>query len=426
MESQLSGRSIMPFVGFEGPAGTGKTYELIESVRGRVNAPGILPHQRVLALTFMHGSRRRLDERLARPVETRGRSSCVTIDSFAGHILRRWQAGAGNLPDMNKFDEVCDGCGSLLERPEIARWVAASFPVIAIDEAQELKPCRLRIVKALTEHADLYVAADVFQCLDETIDTGPFVEWFEAGDIRRLVQVRRTGMQGLLNAGVALRQGRAPASGTGLVVKYEFPAQMRFSIGHALNRARGSTALLVAPGSAAWANELIPRLSQGFRTARQVVNPVRIAWESGSSDEATALTATVCDQERVATVDLRARLLALPDPPSWLSSVLSAIEYARRAHGRIEWSRADILDLLGRKASVHRAFGYTTVRGVPVMSIHAAKNRQFRNIIVLWGPGVPGSADYKRRLLYNAISRAEEHCTVFVRTQALLNAPPFT
>jgi len=165
----------MPFVGFEGPAGTGKTHELIETVRGRVVAPGILPHQRILALTFMHGSRRRLDERLAGTVETRGRSSCVTIDSFAAHLLRRWQAVAGALPEMSQFDEVCDSCGSLLERPEIAHWVTASFPIIAIDEAQELKPCRLRIVKALAADADLYVAADEFQCLDEDIDTAPFV-----------------------------------------------------------------------------------------------------------------------------------------------------------------------------------------------------------------------------------------------------------
>jgi superfamily I DNA/RNA helicase len=164
---------------------------------------------------------------------------------------------------------------------------------------------------------------------------------------------------------------------------------------------------------------------QGFRSARQVVNPTRIAWETGSSDEAAAVAEKVCSHDQVATADLQARLIAVPNPPSWLSSVISAIEYARRVHDRLEWSHADILDLLGRKASVYKAFGYTTVRGVPLMSIHAAKNRQFRNVIVLWGPGVPGSHDFQRRLLYNAISRAERLCTVFVRTQTLLNAPPF-
>src|SRR5215813_9788104 len=109
---------------------------------------------------------------------------------------------------------------------------------------------------------------------------------FQTGSIRRLAQVRRTDKQGLLGAALALRQGRPPSAGAGLKIKYEFPNQMRFAIGHALNQARGTTALLVAPGSTAWANALIPDLSQGFRSAQQVVAPVRIAWESGSSDEA--------------------------------------------------------------------------------------------------------------------------------------------
>ncbi len=415
----------MPFKGFEGPAGTGKTHELIESVRSRVVAPGIQPHHRVLALTFMHGSRRRLDERLMRQTETCGRSLCVTIDSFASHVIRRWQAVLPALPNMAEFDEVCDACGDLLERSEIARWVARSFPVIAIDEAQELKPCRLRIVKALTNHAELYVAADEFQCLDDSVDTGPFVEWFGTGDIRRLAQVRRTAMQGLLDAGVALRAGRPPAQGPGLKIKYEFPRQMRFAIGHALNNARGTTAVLVAPGAAQWADELIPDLSQGFRSSRQVVAPVRIAWESRPFDEAEAVAAGVCNQERMAATELSARLAALADPPHWRSSAIDAINYARRAHDRLEWSRAEFLDLLGRKANTHRAFSYSMPRGVLVMSIHAAKNRQFRNVVILWPPGVRGTAEYQRRLLYNAISRAEQQCTVFVRTQSLLNAAPF-
>lgn len=68
----------MPFKGFEGPAGTGKTHELIETVRLRVGGDGIHPQQRILALTFMHGSRRRLDERLMGTVETRARPECIS------------------------------------------------------------------------------------------------------------------------------------------------------------------------------------------------------------------------------------------------------------------------------------------------------------------------------------------------------------
>jgi superfamily I DNA/RNA helicase len=104
---------------------------------------------------------------------------------------------------------------------------------------------------------------------------------------------------------------------------------------------------------------------------------------------------------------------------------MTSVDLARRAHGRIEWSREALAELFERKATMHRAFGHASVRGVPVMTIHGAKNRQFRNVIVLWPPGVPGTPDHQRRLLYNAITRAEYQCTVIVRTQALLNGPPF-
>jgi hypothetical protein len=415
----------MPFLGFEGPAGTGKTHELIESVRRRLAAPGIQPHQRILALTFMHGSRRRLDERFASHPETRSRSSCMTIDSFASHLIRRWQSAGAALPDMSQFDDVCDCCGALLERPEIARWVTATFPVVAVDEAQELKLCRLRVVRALADHGQLYVAADEFQCLDEEIDTTPFMEWFASGDVRRLAVVRRTTRPGLLNAGVALRAQRAPVSGRGLVVRYDFPNQMPFAVGHALNGARGSTAMLVAPGSGPWADELIPRLAQGFSSGRQTVRPVRIAWESRPSDEAARISALVCAGRTISSAAAISRLSSLAEAPAWLPSVVNSVDYSMRIGGRAMWTEDELRELCERKASANRAFGYSQARGVLVMSIHAAKNRQFKNVIVLWGPGVRGSDDHQRRLLYNAITRAEESCTVFVRTRALLGRPPF-
>lgn len=229
----------MTFTGFEGPAGTGKTHELIECVRRLVAR--LKPHQRVLALTFMHGSRQRLEERLNSFPETRGRSVCMTIDAFAANLVRRWQCLLPSLPHMKEFDAVCDSCGTILERPEVGKWIAATFPIVAIDEAQELKPCRLRIAKALTFHTNLYVAADEFQCLDDEVDTGPFLQWFGTGKLIRLSKVLRTGKQGLLAAGLALRQSGVPKSGSGLKIRYEFPNQMRFAIGHALNSARGTT-----------------------------------------------------------------------------------------------------------------------------------------------------------------------------------------
>lgn len=423
MAAPQSGLSIMPFVGFEGPAGTGKTFQLIEAVRRRVaNGP---PARRVLGLTFMHGSRRRLDERFAFFEETRSRSSCMTIDSFAWNLLWRWRSLGGVLPAANDFDQVCDACGGLLERAEVARWVTAAFPIIAIDEAQELAPCRLRIAKALAHHSDMIVAADEFQCLDDAIDTAPFQEWFGAGDITRLDEVRRTDRRGLLDAGTALRQGAAPGEGAGLAIRYEYPNQAPFAVGHVLNAAQGSTAVLVAPGSSGWAGEMIPRLAQGMRTPKQVVRPIPIRWESKPLDEAAGVVAEVCGGATVTSEELKQRLSGLANLAPWIRLAVLSVDYARRAQGRERWSREAVQEMLERKATVHRAYGYGLSRGVPVMSIHAAKNRQFRNVVVLWSPGVPGDQTHHARLLYNAITRAEYQCTVFVRTRPVLRAPPF-
>jgi superfamily I DNA/RNA helicase len=98
-----------------------------------------------------------------------------------------------------------------------------------------------------------------------------------------------------------------------------------------------------------------------------------------------------------------------------LPTLVSTVDMARRAQGVRFWTPPELLALCGKKANVHRAYSYSPQRGIRVMTIQAAKNRQFRDVVVLWGPGVPGSADHQRRLLYNAISRAEHSCTVMVR-----------
>lgn len=366
----------------------------------------------------MHGSRRRLDESFASKAPIRGRGHAITIDSFAARVVRRWNSIAPPVPDFTQFDQVCDACGTLLERPEISRWVAAAFPIVAIDEAQELRPCRLRIARALSNITHMVVAADEFQCLEDHLDTGPFMEWLAAANVQHLAVVRRTRRQGLLNAGVALRAAQRPVEGVGLRIRYDFPAQVKFSVGHALRGGEGTRAILVAPGSAKWADELVPQLAVGFRSKTQNIPPLPIAWETRPANEVKRVAEGLCDfEEQVESVELVRRIKNLPDAPAWLPTLVTSVEMARRAHGIRLWRFSELLPLRGKKANTHRAFGYSSQRGIRVMTIQAAKNRQFRDVVVLWGPGVPGSVDHQRRLLYNAISRAEHSCTVIVRTK---------
>src|ERR1700751_2186429 len=102
----------MAFRGFEGPAGTGKTHTLTDEVMSRLNEKPLESYQRALALTFMHGSRRRLNERFASLGALRKTAVCMTIDSFAHQILLRWRSRARALGiDALGFVQVCEACG---------------------------------------------------------------------------------------------------------------------------------------------------------------------------------------------------------------------------------------------------------------------------------------------------------------------------
>ena len=59
------------------------------------------------------------------------------------------------------------------------------------------------------------------------------------------------------------------------------------------------------------------------------------------------------------------------------------------------------------------------------MTVRQAKNREFDSVIVLWPYEVAGSADRRRRLLYNAITRAKRQAVVVVQNPNRLREPPF-
>lgn len=420
----------MAFRGYEGPAGTGKTHCLIEAVEQHVAARPLLEHQRVLALTFMHGSRRRLESRLSNIRSLAGRYACLTIDGFAEWLVKRWCTLACALETGPVgFDQTCACGANLLESPIVARWVTATYPVIVVDEAQELSPPRLRLIRALELHAEMFVAADEFQCLDEALDTSPFQEWFASGKITYLREPRRTSRPGLLAAAEALRSGQAPArKSAGLAIKYEFKHQMPFAIGHALHRAhhQGSVAVVVAPGERSWVDPLLSRLRSGFRSKAQVIHPLQIAWEASLSLETERVLANLGGGDAIAAEAAIALLTTIEDPPAWLPRVLAGIKHQLSVCNQGMWSLEELKTLVERKAAQHRAHCFVRSVGIPVMTVHGAKNREFQHVVVLWPHGVRADAQYQIRLLYNAITRARETCTVFVRGQDLLTAAPFT
>jgi energy-coupling factor transporter ATP-binding protein EcfA2 len=120
------------------------------------------PHQETDWFSYSRGTIKWLNPETANHTEIRGRYTALTVDSFANYLVRRWKFATLHVPPLTEFDAVCDTAGELLERTEVARWVAGTFGILVIDEAQELKPCRLRIAKALVPHLRTYVPLTSF------------------------------------------------------------------------------------------------------------------------------------------------------------------------------------------------------------------------------------------------------------------------
>ena len=77
---------------FEGPAGSGKTYNLIESLKTVLASRPLREHEAVLGVTYMHGSRRRMHATLGKVAAVQGKFHACTIDSLVRTIVFRWRS----------------------------------------------------------------------------------------------------------------------------------------------------------------------------------------------------------------------------------------------------------------------------------------------------------------------------------------------
>jgi superfamily I DNA/RNA helicase len=156
---------------FEGPAGTGKTFKLIEYLNEVLEENPLSDSQFILALTFMHGSRKRLSEKLSEIPNLKGKYQCMTIDSFSLSLIRRFrdyikETGTNiNGLGMN-FDRICNICGDILHTKFISKWVASVYPIIIADEFQDCSTERVSIFDGLKDTCIVLAAADEFQDLN--------------------------------------------------------------------------------------------------------------------------------------------------------------------------------------------------------------------------------------------------------------------
>ena len=418
---------------FEGPAGSGKTTRLFEELERILEACPLEEGQRVLALTKMHGSRRRMQARLAAFPELRRRFQCSTVDSFAWRMVRRWRSLARRLSASalaeDDYEQVCSLAGKLLANDIAGPWVTRAFPVMVIDEMQDSQGGQLEMVRALSASASCIAAADDFQDL-EAAEENLAVAWArEVGEVESLTHNHRTSMSGLLAAGSALREGRdVPQDGRGFKV---LGAQNHNVGASFVSRnmtwwSGGGDLAVLSPVRSANSNfvrNLIKRVEEK-PISDPPVGPHRIPWEDSQEDECDRF---INDLELPddPNLTMESTDVSLPGTTGPIQGLRAWFEQQQRVAGKTSFTAHEVRLQARRIHQRSRAYRRVREAGVRAMTIHQAKNREFDSVIVLWPYEVGGPTERQRRLLYNAITRAKRQALVVVQNPDRLQQPPF-
>lgn len=337
----------MRIIAYEGPAGTGKTTRLIQSLEGLLASEQLRDGQRVLALTFMHGSRRRLHERLSSLTGLRGRFECSTFDSFAFMVCNRWKSLLKRLgllmPGDGEFDKTCDCCGALVEQAHARTWITCGFPTIVVDEAQDLSPERLRIVRGLAPESNLLIAADEFQCLDDRLIPNPAVQWLRSATTPiPLDSNYRTSKADLLAAALAVRTGSDVAVKNRnfkvvLTPKDVFAAEY---VSNAIAWGGTPEVTIITPSrKGAFCTAIVELV--GRRQSSKGNGPYRCGWECTDVEEVETTMRTLALPDTVSTDGLVTHLGnlngAFPGGP-----VAEWADRQRRVSGQIHFDRGEV------------------------------------------------------------------------------------
>lgn len=385
--------------------------------------------QKVLALTFMHGSRRRLDDRLRKIPTLSGRYDCTTLDSFAWRIARRWRSLCAQLGfrdiEPGDFSRVVEAAAAALDIDTVSKWVAETFPVLVLDEAQDLTVSRLRVVSALASHLDVLAAADEFQCLNEALRPNPACQWLErCGNGQVLVESRRTDVSELINAAAALRSGLPPQSGTLLKIQLAPNAGLAGSwLSNQIGwYGRGKNVAVITPVMGSFARNVLEWVRT--RTTSSNCGPHFIQLEQADTEAADNYLAALLLEDEAGIPEILTAVQAINDPRV-AADVGTWLDRQRRTLGRTVLHRSEIEHVVRLSFYLRRRQRPSATTRLTAMTIHGAKNREFDQVVVLWPAATMGCDDQKRRLLYNAITRAKERCLVLVQAQANMAAAPF-
>jgi len=422
----------MSVAAFEGPAGSGKTHRLMNELADALRRRALALHERVLALTFMHGSRRRLNARLRDVRGLAERFEATTLDSFAWRLTQRWRRLAvclgHTLPAEDAYDATCELAAALLDRECVRTWVPLSYPIIIVDEAQDLSHERSAMIAPLVQSSEVLLAFDEFQCLNPDLLPIAIEDWVRKRCQPTVLEgCHRTDDAELIDAARAVREGRAVSLNDKRFKVAPTPGRPNLAATYVANaiawRKGGDMAVLTPSRQGGFADGVVTCVGTG-PLGQHRNGPYNIEWESSDEQERNALWAKLALGDRCTVDDALAAVGSHRGQPA-IRALQEWIIRQRRTRGLREFAAADLRRQISRALSLRRRYAQREQNLFKAMTIQQAKNREFDHVIVLWPYTVPKNDEQQRRLLYNAITRAKRSCLVLVQSKQMLEWPPF-
>jgi len=407
-----------------GAAGTGKTFELANKLIEWFRENELSDYQKVLALTRMHGARKRLQERLVLK-SVHANISVSTVDSFALQIVNRWRLSfnfnAPVVPDEEggffkdeigiraTFDEVMNLAAELSGSQIVVNTIANSYPIILVDEFQDCTGAQLQLISNLMGSVFLVLAADPFQALDGNETACEWLRGLDADESvvsTHLTERRRTSCSYILEAADSLLENR-PAKYSESQIPFLLAPNYAFGVWKVTRWSlqQDETAALIYPAHRAFTNFKKSVESQNRKrvAAGKKVNPFH--WCYRLSDNA------YIDK-------LYGDFTQAIDQKTWMHNERWRNLYSQA----LRISKARGLDTPSDTILKHVVTIFVQSRKYidshplryEATTIHGAKNREFDHVYVAWDNNLctKFSDDQKRRLLYNAITRARKSCVV--------------
>jgi superfamily I DNA/RNA helicase len=428
---------------YTGQAGTGKTYSLIQLLTQILPQREWLKYEAVLALTFMHGSRKRLESNLQFVKnDFKVKCECSTIDSFALSVVNRFRSYLNlNKPISVSFngsdfesefeiqltlDSIHKSTINLFKYESVKAFISNTYPYIIIDEFQDCSGTLLEIVKLLTSSIYILIAADPFQELSDT-EESEGMKWllenyFEIIDLDS-EGVKRTKNTRILNTATCLRKGEN-IKGEKIYITPAAKALASYFLKTNIyyNLCKGNIAIISPTMNSNFVKNAIDSLSttytfkKGSKNEGKTIGPYNNLLGSDNYAKVEEILKDIPSRPLN-----KSDLNELKAKNNFVISRCCAKSFKKMSLRNVEEiPYDDFVYTVNHVIHTYNNFYQNEKKSkLTITTIKSAKNQEFDTVIILWPYEVAGSLLYKRKLLYNAVTRAKINAIIIVQNKTM-------